>query len=101
MTNKPPVISNFDKGIQIAFWEQQTSEGKEFYGVTVQRKYKTKEGEEKTETLHLMPDQLLPLQELCRRSYADLGAYKYKKYQAQKKQCVQPTNDLPEDDIPF
>lgn len=96
-----PVISNFDRGINMACWEQTSTEGKEFQSFTISRKYKNKAGEEKTETLHVMPDQLLPLAELCRISYTDLGAYKYKKYQAQKKSGQPVTDDLPEDDIPF
>lgn len=87
-TNKPPVVKNFDRGVDVACWEKTGNEGKEYYSVTVARKYKDKNGEEHKETLHLFPEDLLAVAEIIRITYNDLMAYKYKKAKAQKKDTV-------------
>lgn len=79
MQNDKPVVSNFNKGFRVSCWEQVSKDGKEYYSVSVQRKYKGKDGQEKSETLHIFPDDLLPLLELMRQSYNDIMAYRYKK----------------------
>lgn len=91
--NKPPVVKNFDRGVDIACWEKSTNEGKEYYSVTLSRKYKDKNGEEKKESLHLFPDDLLAVAEVIRITYNDLMAYKYKKYKAQKKEQSAVTSE--------
>lgn len=91
--NKPPVVKNFDRGVDVACWEQTNNEGKEYYSVTLGRKYKDKNGEEKKETLHLFPDDLLAVAEILRITYNDLMAYKYKKYKEQKKSQSNVTAD--------
>lgn len=118
-TNKPPVIKNFDRGVDVACWEKIGNEGKEYYSVTVSRKYKDKNGEEHKETLHLFPEDLLAVAEIIRITYNDLMAYKYKKYKVQKKEQQDvtaeqykqakdgwgsppvPTNEPIDDEIPF
>lgn len=79
MQNDKPVVSNFNKGFRVSCWEQMSKDGKEYYSVSVQRKYKGNDGQEKTETIHAFPDDLLPLLELMRQSYNDIMAYRYKK----------------------
>ena len=83
MTNDKPVVSNYNKGIYVSCWEQHNKEGKEYYSVTVARKYK-KDDQEKTESIHIFPDDLLPLVELLRNSYNDLMTFRYKKRKAQQ-----------------
>ena len=117
--NKPPVVKNFDRGVDVACWEKTGNEGKEYYSVTVARKYKDKNGEEHKETLHLFPEDLLAVAEIIRITYNDLMAYKYKKYKAQKKEQSnvtseqykqakesgwndpEPSNEPIDDEIPF
>ena len=79
MQNDKPVVSNFNKGFRVSCWEQKSRDGKEYYSVSVQRKYKAKDGTEKSESLHIFPDDLLPLLELLRSTYNDIMAYRYKK----------------------
>lgn len=91
--NKPPVVKNFDRGVDIACWEKVSNEGKEYYSITLSRKYKDKNGEEKKETLHLFPEDLLAVSEIVRITYNDLMAYKYKKYKTQKNQQPEITSE--------
>lgn len=76
MQNDKPVLSNYNKGFRVSCWAQKTNDGKEYYSVSVQRKFKTKDGQEKSESLHIFPDDMLPLLELLRTTYNDF--YKYK-----------------------
>ena len=84
MQNEKPVISNFNKGFRVSCWEQVSREGKQYYSVSVQRKYKSKEGEDKTESLHIFQDDMLPLLELIRNTYNDLNKYKDTKRNIEK-----------------
>lgn len=98
MANDKPVVSNFNKGINVSVWEQVSKDGKEYYSVSVQRKYKDKHGQEKQETIHTFPDDLLPLVELLRNTYNDLMAYRYKKRKEQKnilKQAWENSEEAP------
>ena len=92
--NKKPLIKNWNNGISVAVWDRQNDAGKKYYTVSIQRKYN--KGEDTiTESMHIFPEDLLMLCELCRQTYTDLWAYRYKKDPATKEETK------PEDDIPW
>ena len=99
MENKKPVISNFNKGLSVSSWEKLSKEGKEYYSVSIQTRYKDKNGEDIKKSIHIMPDDILPLIELLRNTYNDLMSYRYKKRKEQKNVIKQAWEN--EEEAPF
>ena len=88
-----PIIKNWNNGSTVSVWENKKGEGDVYYSVSILHKYK--KGEEVVkETLHIFPDDLLMLAELCRVTYNDLWAYRYKKNPATKDE-VKPEDEIP------
>ena len=92
-----PIIKNWNNGSTVSVWENKKGEGDVYYSVSILHKYKRGE-EDIKETIHIFPDDLLMLAELCRVTYNDLWAYRYKN----KVKNNEPKEDSPtNDDIPW
>lgn len=106
MDKQLPVISRRDRGWSFAVFENKAEDGKLHYHISLQRSYKNKSGAVVQETIHCFQDDLLPLAELARLGYCDLGEYRYKKWKESKnngseQQTEQQAEPPVEDNIPF
>ena len=67
---KPPVAKLQDGLLNLAIWERETDKGN-FYSVTIERRYKKKDGEW-AGTQSLGEDDLLGMAELMRQAYKEI-----------------------------
>ena len=96
-----PIIKNWNAGKTVSVWENKKDNGDIYYSVSVQNKYKRGE-EEVKETLHIFPDDLLFLAELCRITYTDLYGYRYKNKVKPEQVIEKQVEPAPfNDDIPW
>jgi hypothetical protein len=67
---KPPVAKLQDGLLNLAIWERETDKGN-FYTVTIERRYKNRDGEWAS-TQSLGEDDLLSMAELMRQAYKEI-----------------------------
>ena len=66
-SNKPYFTAR-DKGLSVSFFKHD-KDGKTYFGVSLQRSYKPKEGDWKREKINLFLEELLPLATLINTAY--------------------------------
>jgi len=66
-----PKLKKRDNNFGVAFFEMKNKENKNYTGVIVSKNYKTKDNEWKSEDLHIFPEDLLKVANLCQRAYSE------------------------------
>ena len=94
-----PVLKVKDYPFSVAFFEK-TKDGNTYYQVALSRNYKDNNGDWKSQTINIFPQDLLKIANISQRAYNSLLTLQSKKAQKSTPQPA-PADENFDDDIPF